>query len=170
MAEPFLSEIRIFSFNYPPKGWAFCNGQLLSIAQNTALFSLIGTYYGGNGQTTFQLPNLQGRAPLHSGPINSAVGTQGGEAAHTLTLGEIPTHFHTLQGQNVTATTGSPSSANLAQPVSNVGAVYATTAGDTTMAPQAIANAGNSQPHNNMQPYLTLNFCIALVGIFPSRN
>ena len=170
MSEPFLSEIRMFAFGFPPRGWSFCNGQTMPINQNQALFSLLGTSYGGNGVQTFQLPNLQQRAPLHVGPVNTYLGIQGGEAAHTLTIAEIPSHKHTLQAKNVAATVSSPAGANLAQPVTNVGSIYAPGTPNATMAPQTIANMGSGLPHDNMQPYLVMNFCIALVGIFPSRN
>ncbi len=165
MAEPFLSEIRIVTFNYPPRGWAFANGQILPINQNQPLFSLIGTSYGGNGQTNFQLPNLQGRVPIHYGH-DYTIGQQIGEYAHTLTLQEMPQHNHNAFG--------SPTNAN--QPVPN-NAVLGTAANVyrgydnlTPLQTSAISFAGGSQPHNNMQPYLVLNFCIALVGIFPSQN
>jgi microcystin-dependent protein len=174
MATPFLGEIRLISFNFPPKGWAFCNGQLLSIQQNTALFALLGTTYGGNGQTTFQLPNLQGRVPLHLGADgfgnNYVMGQQGGEATHTLSLAELPAHVHALQASNLAASMNSPFGAAPAQPAGAVGAIYGSATAITTMAPQAIGNTGGNQPHTNEQPYLVINFCIALVGIFPSRN
>jgi len=173
MAEPFLSEIRIFSFNFPPKGWAFANGQLLPINQNQALFSLLGTTYGGNGQIDFQLPNLQGKVPLYVG-IGFTLGSTAGEVNHTLITSEIPAHTHTLQAAAAVGTTGTPTGATAAQPVDQVGDVYGPAAGavtgPTTMAPQAISNAGGNLPHNNMQPYLVLNFCIALQGIFPSQT
>jgi len=171
MAEPFLSEIRIFSFNFPPKGWAFCNGQLLPINQNQALFSLLGTTYGGNGQTNFALPNLQGRAPVHFGNLN--LGEAAGEIAHTLTMSEMPAHPHGLNnnlaavGANTNATLGSAAGNFWA----NTGkANWSTGAPDNAHHPSAVANVGGSQAHTNMQPYLVLNFCIALQGIFPSRN
>ncbi|MCW3058903.1 MAG: phage Tail Collar domain protein [Capsulimonas sp.] len=169
MAEPFLSEIRIVSFDYPPKGWAFCNGQTLPINQNQALFSLLGTTYGGNGQTTFQLPNLQGRTPLHFGPINP-LGTAAGETTHTLTLSEMSVHSHALPVSTSLANASIPTGAVLAHPAATVGAVYSSTQIGPRMSPQMLTAVGGGQPHNNMQPYLVLNFCIALVGIFPSRN
>lgn len=167
MAEPFLSEIRIFSFNFAPKGWALCNGQFLPINQNQALFSLLGTTYGGNGQTTFALPNLQGRTPIHEGSGHT-LGEQGGEQAHTLTVAETPTHTHTLNGSSNAGTLivaagnlpGTSPSQMYQAPDNNLGA----------MNPASIPNAGGSQAHLNMQPFLTLNFAIALQGIFPSRN
>jgi len=169
-----LSEIRLVSFNFPPKGWAFCNGQTLAINQNQALFSLLGTNFGGNGQTTFALPNLQGRAPVHTGtdPFGNSyvMGQQSGEVNHTLLLTEMPQHVHTLIASNATANANSPAAAVPAEPVAAVGAIYGPVTASTTMAPQAIANTGGSQPHSNMQPYLVVSACIALNGIFPSRN
>lgn len=172
MAEPFLSEIRIFSFNFPPKGWAFCNGQLLPINQNQALFSLLGTTYGGNGQTNFALPNLRGRASIHEGS-GFTLGQAGGQSAHTVTMSEMPTHTHfqnsnmCIGGNNINATLGDPTSNYWAN---NGKAQYATNTLDQVMHPSAVTNVGGSQPHNNMQPYLVLNFCIALQGIFPSQT
>lgn len=166
MSEPFLAEIKIVSFNFAPKGWALCNGQLLPINQNQALFSLLGTIYGGNGQTNFALPNLQGRTPFHitSGFVQ---GQAGGEVAHTLTVNELPAHTHTLQANNTAATSGLPGTNALAQ--SNT-PVYAPAANLVAMAGASLSNIGGSQPHGNMQPYLVLNFVIALQGIYPSRN
>jgi microcystin-dependent protein len=165
MAEPFLSEIRIMSFGFAPKGWALCNGQLLPINQNQALFSLLGTTYGGNGSTDFALPNLQGKTPIHAGN-GFTLGQTGGEQAHTLSIAEIPTHIHNVQA----------SSTNANQPIS-AGALLAsaanlyTTPNDlASLTPQTVTNVGGSQAHSNMQPFLTLNFCIALQGIFPSQN
>ena len=172
MAEPFLSEIRIFSFNFPPKGWAFCNGQLLPINQNQALFSLLGTTYGGNGQTNFALPNLRGRASIHEGS-GFTLGQAGGQSAHTVTMSEMPTHTHfqnnnmCIGGNNINATLGDPTNNYWAN---NGKAQYATNTLDQVMHPSAVTNVGGSQPHNNMQPYLVLNFCIALQGIFPSQT
>jgi len=172
MAEPFLSEIRIFSFNFAPKGWALCNGQFLPINQNQALFSLLGTTYGGNGQTTFALPNLQGRSQLHNG-AGFDLGQAGGESAHTVNINEMPQHVHTLTtnmaagGTNPNATQGAAAGKYYA----NSGkATWNTAQPNSAMHPSAVASTGGSQPHNNMMPYLVLNFCIALQGIFPSRN
>jgi microcystin-dependent protein len=168
MAEPFLSEIRIFSFNFPPKGWAFCNGQLLPINQNQALFSLLGTTYGGNGQTTFALPNLQGQVPIHKGNGHT-LGEKAGSSSVTLTTTQLPQHMHVLQAVNAQATTNAPTTTMmLAQSTGSQG--YAAAANLTPMAPQAVSNVGGSQPHTNMMPYLVLNFCIALQGLFPSPN
>ena len=165
MSEPFLGEIRILSFSFAPSGWAFCDGQTLPINQNQALFSLLGTTYGGNGISTFALPNFQGRVPMHVGP-GFVLGQTLGEAGHTLLVNEMPSHTHVPVGSSNTPHVASPA-----------GAYWPTTSGGsyapsptTTLAPQAIASGGGSQPHDNMSPYLTLNFCIALQGIFPSRN
>ena len=165
MAEPFMGEIRIVSFNFAPKGWALCNGQLLPINQNQALFSLLGTVYGGNGQTTFGLPNLQSRVPIHVGS-GFTLGQPGGESAHTLTNTELPTHTHALMAQPATGTQLPAVAAFLAQ-ASNV---YRAADNLTALNAASVDNAGGSQPHTNMQPYLALNFCIALQGVFPSQN
>jgi microcystin-dependent protein len=170
MSEPFLGQILMVSFSFAPKGYAMCNGQLLPISQNAALFSLLGTFYGGNGTTTFALPNLQGSTPRHVGtdPSGSVVvlGQRGGEATHTLSLGEMPGHTHQVQGDPAAATTPAASghvwAANTASPYS--------TSSNTTMNPSAIGTVGGGQPHDNFQPYLVINFVIALQGIFPSRN
>jgi microcystin-dependent protein len=165
MAEPFLSEIRIMSFGFPPKGWALCDGQLLPINQNQALFSLLGTTYGGDGRVNFGLPNLQGRAPMHMGSGHT-LGERGGEQGHTLSISEIPTHTHSLQG--------SPTNGNVAPGVNNVLAaalnVYAPATNLIALGPTSVANVGGSQAHLNMQPFLVLNFSIALQGIFPSQT
>jgi microcystin-dependent protein len=174
MADPFVAEIRIFPFNFPPKGWAFCNGQLLPISQNTALFSLLGTTYGGDGKSTFALPNLQGSGAMHPGQGQGLslrdLGEIGGSEAVTLLQSEIPVHTHTF---GVTFENGSQGS--LAADVILAGSVGGqlyqsnTSANIVQLAPQALALAGGGLPHNNMQPYLTLNFCIALQGVFPPR-
>ncbi len=169
MAEPFLSEIRIMSFGFPPKGWALCDGQLLPINQNQALFSLLGTTYGGDGRVNFGLPDLQGRAPIHMGSGHT-LGERGGEQGHTLSISELPQHTHTESATSATATTPTPTSAlMLAQ--STAAFFYASAAsGLAAMAPNALANVGGSQAHLNMQPFLVLNFSIALQGIFPSQT
>jgi microcystin-dependent protein len=166
MSTPFLSEIKIISFNFPPKGWAFCNGQFLPINQNQALFSLLGTTYGGNGQTTFALPDLRGKTPIHMGSQFN-LGQTGGEIAHTLTQSEMPQHTHLAMGNDGTATTADPTNAFWANGGDNV---YSTGNPATAMAPSTVGNIGGSQAHQNMSPYLVLNFIIALQGIFPSRN
>ncbi len=168
--EPFLGEISIVSFNFPPKGWAFCNGQFLPINQNQALFALLGTMYGGNGQTTFALPDLRDRIPMHFGEGHNQ-GERAGEASHTLTLQEMPQHIHTYNGVSNAADQPTPVGNVLAStdPVA-FGSVYGPPQGLEAMAAQMVSNAGGSQPHNNLQPVLTLNFVIALQGIFPSRN
>jgi microcystin-dependent protein len=168
---PFLGEISIFAFGFAPRGWAFCNGQLLAIAQNQALFALLGTTYGGNGQTTFALPNLQGRAAVSQGqgPGLSpyTLGQTGGETAHTLTSQEMPSHTH---GANPSSdTTQMSPQAHYWAPNINGNATYSTTS-TGVMSPNAVATSGNSQPHANMQPNLPINFCIALSGVFPSQN
>ena len=165
MAEPFLSEIRIMSFGFPPKGWALCNGQLLPINQNQALFSLLGTTYGGDGRVNFALPNLQGRVPIHMGNGHT-LGEKGGEQAHTLTTGEMTQHIHFLSA--------SPTNANIPTAEGNFfgGAnnAYSPPASFTTLAPATVSSVGGSQAHLNQQPFLTLSFCIALQGIFPSQT
>ena len=170
MAEPFLSEIRIMSFNFAPKGWAMCNGQLMQINQNQALFSLLGTTYGGDGRVNFALPDLRSRVPIHMGS-GFTLGERGGEQAHTLSISELPTHTHVANGVNVAATTGDPSNALLAQASQALGLMYlAPPTNLGAMNPQSIANTGGSQAHLNRQPFLTLTFCIALQGIFPSQT
>jgi microcystin-dependent protein len=167
MSEPFLAEIRIVSFNFAPKGWALCNGQLLPINQNQALFSLLGTTYGGNGQTTFALPDLRGRTPLHMGN-GLVLGERSGEEAHTLLLNEMPTHTHMLSASNQPANVGEPNNAYWG--TLNAGTIFSNGAPNTTMNSALVTTVGGSQPHTNMQPSLVLNFIIALQGIFPSRN
>jgi microcystin-dependent protein len=169
MSTPYLAEIRITSFAFPPKGWALCNGQLLPINQNQALFALLGTTYGGNGQTTFALPNLQGRAPMHfSGAYPQ--GQAGGEESHALTAAEMPTHAHALRGSSRVAASSSPNAGVLAAPAHTATPAYAAAADLVPLNPAAIAATGGSQPHENRPPYLAVNFIIALQGIFPSRN
>jgi microcystin-dependent protein len=165
VADPFLGEIRIMSINFAPKNWTMCNGQFLPINQNQALFSLLGTTFGGNGQTTFALPDLRGRVPIHAG-AGFGIGQAGGEQAHTLTSSEMPMHIHFLNA--------SSSNADVVSPVDNVLAqssqLYGPATQLTALDPSTNGNAGGSQAHQNMQPYLTLTFCIALIGIFPSPN
>ena len=165
MAEPFLSEIRMMSFGFPPKGWAFCNGTLLPINQNQALFSLLGTTYGGDGRVNFGLPNLQRRTPMHMGSGHT-LGELGGEQAHTLSISEIPTHVHTLSGTTIGADTPT-ATGNLLASAANL---YTGAASLTSLNPATLGNTGGSQAHPNMQPFLTINFSIALQGIFPSQN
>jgi len=164
--DPFLSEIRLFSINYPPKGWALCNGQTLPINQNQALFSLLGTTYGGNGQTTFQLPDLRGRVPIHFGS-GFSLGQTGGQEAHTVTAAEMPQHTHALAAGTEVGTLIVPGGSLLARTPSNP---YADPGNLAVMSAGTVTTVGGSQPHENRQPYLTLTFCIALVGIFPSQT
>lgn len=166
MAEPFLGELRTFSFNFAPNGWAMCNGQFLAIAQNQALFALLGTTYGGNGTTTFALPNVQGRIMIGF-TANFPQGQVGGEATHTLQMSEMPQHGHSFNVSNAAGTAPNPSGAFYAAAPSPE-KLYTTTGPDSSA--QVLLPAGGSQPHNNMQPFNVLNVCIALQGIFPSRN
>jgi len=166
MPVPFLGEVKMISWNFPPKGWAFCNGQLLPINQNQALFSILGTTYGGNGQTNFALPDLRGRAPYHVGQ-GLTEGEKAGEEVHTLTISEMPSHNHIANGSSVAGTLLSPADNTWGVTTQNP---YAPAAPDGSMAPTTIGNIGGSQAHNNMQPYLVINFIIALQGIFPSQN
>jgi len=169
MAEPFISEIRMFSFSFAPQGWALCNGQLLPINQNQALFSLLGTTYGGNGQTNFALPDLRGRTPIHTG-AGHTLGERAGEQAHTLSIAQLPGHTHQARGNASNATTPDPTNNFLAVPSSALGSVYGPAEHLVAMNPAMLGNTGGSQAHLNMQPFLTMSFCIALQGIFPSRN
>ena len=165
MAEPFLSEIRIMSFNFAPKGWAMCNGQLLPINQNQALFSLLGTTYGGDGRVNFALPDLRSRVPIHMGS-GFTLGEKGGEQAHTLSIAEIPTHTHVANGTSTTGNTPVPTG-NLLGQANNA---YRSPDNFVSLNPTTIGNVGGSQAHLNMQPFLVLTFCIALQGIFPSQT
>jgi microcystin-dependent protein len=171
MADPFVAEIRIFPFNFPPKGWAWCDGQLMPISQNTALFSLLGTVYGGDGKSTFGLPDMQGNAPVHAGqgPGLSLydLGQMGGSETVTLLESEIPAHNHTLVGDEDDATFKTPQ--NMFMAGGNAMYLSVSPTVNTTLAPQALTPAGGDQPHNNMMPYLTLYFNIALQGVFPPR-
>jgi microcystin-dependent protein len=176
VTNPFVAEIRIFPFNFAPTGWAFCNGQLLPLSQNTALFSLLGTTYGGDGKSNFALPNMQGNAPMHpgQGPGLSLhdLGETGGETTVSLLESEIPSHSHALQASPRDANLDNPSPSN-ALGRSAPQQLYfqqATTPSLTAMSDNTIAPAGGDQPHNNLMPYLTLNFCIALQGVFPPRS
>lgn len=170
MADPFVAEIRIFPFNFAPKGWAFCDGQVLPLSQNTALFSLLGTTYGGDGKSNFALPDLQGRAPMHpgQGPGLSLhdLGESGGSETVTLLESEIPAHSHTLNTSTIPADALAPSKFA----VGTGNNAYAPPGNIAFAAPEALAPAGGNLPHNNMQPYLTLSFCIALQGVFPPRG
>jgi microcystin-dependent protein len=165
VAEPFLSEIRIMSFTFAPRGWALCNGQLLPINQNQGLFSLLGTTFGGDGRVNFALPDLRGRTPLHVGGSHT-LGERGGEQAHTLSIAELPTHTHPFNASQANANVPTPGNSMFG--TSNN--MYAAPANLTSINAQTITNVGGSQAHLNMQPFLTLSFCIALQGIFPSPN
>lgn len=172
MADPFVAEIRIFPFNFAPRGWAFCNGQLLPISQNTALFSLLGTYYGGDGKSTFALPNLQGNVPVHPGQgpglSDYYLGQTGGSETVTLLESEIPAHAHQLRCVNGDGDQALPTNNTWGATPSGANPYISPSNGN--MSPQALGVTGGSLPHNNMQPYLTLNFCIALQGVFPPRG
>ncbi|HEX3153388.1 MAG TPA: tail fiber protein [Candidatus Angelobacter sp.] len=167
MSGPFVGEIRMFAGNFAPAGWAFCNGALIPIDQNDTLFQLIGTTYGGDGETTFALPNLQSRIPVHVGP-GFALGQSGGAETVTLTASQIPAHSHVPQGQSGTGNLGDPTGGVWAQP--STGTVYSSAAPSLTMDPAAIGSAGGSQPHDNMVPFLVVNFILSLFGIFPSQT
>ena len=170
MAEPFLSEIRIMSFVFPPKGWALCDGQLLPINQNQALFSLLGTTFGGDGRVNFGLPDLRGRTPIHVGSGHT-LGERGGAQTHTLSISEIPTHRHSLNASSNAASTNIPVATSTVWGNSSPNQVYNSAGGNlVAMGISVLSNLGGSQAHLNMQPFLTLNFSIALQGIFPSRN
>jgi microcystin-dependent protein len=166
MAEPFLSEIKIVAFNFPPRGWALCNGQFLPINQNQALFSLLGTNYGGNGQTTFALPNLRGRVPIHRGSGHT-LAEAAGSTAVTVNIQQLPTHLHQVQASQ---SNGNSALANNTTILAAALNCYGPANSLTTLQPASVSNVGGSQAHNNMMPYLVLNFIIALQGIFPSQN
>jgi microcystin-dependent protein len=185
MGQPYVGELKIVSWNFPPKGWALCNGQSLAIAQNQALFSLLGTTFGGNGVTTFLLPDLRGRGPLHAGTMPGGStyipGQRAGESSHTLLVSELPLHPHTASGNNTvdaasntnTATSSTSLGQSIGTPPTGVAFtanMYGSGTPTVALAPQTIVPAGGSQPHDNMQPYTVLNYIIALVGVFPSRN
>jgi microcystin-dependent protein len=165
MSNPYLGEIKIISWNYAPKGWSFCDGQLLPINQNQALFSILGTTYGGDGRQTFGLPDLRGRAPIYVGN-GHVLGEKTGEENHTVNISEMPAHNHLVSASSANPDQGSPAGNEWASQASS----YSTLAANTALNPSAITSIGGSQPHSNMQPYLVLNFVIALQGIFPSRN
>src|SRR5437762_13299757 len=169
MAEPFLSEIRIMSFGFPPKGWALCDGQLLPINQNQALFSLLGTTYGGDGRVNFGLPNLQARTPIHMGSGHT-LGERSGEQSHTLSISEIPTHVHAIHATSANADPSASPGATTMLAKASGDSIYGNAANLVALDPGAVGNAGGSQAHLNMQPFLVLSFCIALQGIFPSPN
>jgi microcystin-dependent protein len=164
MAEPFLAEIRIMSFGFPPKGWADCNGQLLPINQNQGLFSLLGTTYGGDGRVNFALPDLRSRVPIHQSSSHT-LGEKGGEQAHTVSISEIPTHTHTLMASSSVGDVAPASGHVLASALNLYGSNS-----PVALAPESVTNVGGSQAHLNMQPFLALRFCIALQGIFPSQT
>lgn len=171
MSEPFLAEVRMVGFNFAPRGWAFCDGQILPINQNQSLYSLLGTTYGGDGRTSFALPDLRGRTPIHVGASNGTphtLGQKSGEETHILSLNETPAHNHGVQVSTAAADSPTPSGTVLAQ----AEMIYHNPTGvpKTTMNNATLTNAGGGQAHDNMQPYLAVNFCIALRGLFPSRN
>lgn len=168
MSEPFLAEVRMVGFNFAPRGWAFCDGQILPINQNQSLYSLLGTTYGGDGRTSFALPDLRGRVPIHVGRSNGAdhrLGSKSGEETHTLSGNEMPQHNHSFQASSTAADSQTANGNVLAS-----GQVYHAATNAQSMKSGTIRNAGGNQAHNNMQPYLAVNFCIALQGLFPSRN
>ena len=167
MAEPFLSEIRLMSFGFAPKGWALCNGQLMPINQNQGLFSLLGTTFGGDGRVNFALPDLRGRVPIHVG-IGHTLGERGGEQAHTLSIAELPQHTHVLQASTVAANAPVPTNDLFAPSGGNQ--FFGPPNNLVSLQPPSVTNTGGSQAHLNMQPFLTLSYCIALQGIFPSPN
>jgi len=173
MSEPFLAEVRMVGFDFAPRGWAFCDGQILPISQNQSLYSLLGTTYGGDGRTSFALPDLRGRTPIHVGRSDGgeqhALGSKGGEEAHTLSVNEMPLHDHSFTASSAQGTTDVPQTNQvLSRSARDVYRDQATSL--TSLIPAAIANTGGSRAHENMQPFLAVNFCIALQGLFPSRN
>jgi len=177
MSDQFLGEIRIFGYNFPPRGWAMCNGQLLPISQNTALFSLLGTFYGGDGKSNFALPNMQGNVPVGSGQgaglSDYVLGETTGSATVTLLQSELPQHAHGLNADTSTGTSANPSGALISVPAINPRqphAMYSSSSANSAMLAGNLLPTGGSQPHNNLQPYLVVNFCVAMQGIFPARN
>jgi microcystin-dependent protein len=172
MSEPFLAEVRIVGFNFAPRGWAFCDGQILPINQNQSLYSLLGTTYGGDGRTSFALPDFRGRTPIHkgsSGGANHTLGQKSGEETHTLATNEIPQHKHQLSASTNNATAEDPNNATWAKSTERIYAAHNVATG-TAMSSTVISNAGGGQAHENMQPFLAMNYCIALQGLFPSRD
>ena len=170
MSEPFLAEVRIVAFNFAPRGWAFCDGQILPISQNQSLYSLLGTTYGGDGRTSFALPDLRGRTPIHVGSSNGSIhllGQKGGEETHTLSAAEMPQHNHVVNVSSANATASAPDGNILAR---SPDPAYESSTNVGAMGAGTVPNVGGGQAHNNMQPSLVLNFCIALRGLFPSRN
>lgn len=165
MSEPFLAEVRMVGFNFAPRGWAFCDGQILPINQNQSLYSLLGTTYGGDGRTSFALPDLRGRVPMHVGN-GVTEGQKSGEETHTLSVNEIPQHQHVAQASTNTGSTTNPTGQVLGQALN----VYANPTATTALHAGSVTNVGGGQAHNNMQPSIAINFCIALQGLFPSRN
>ncbi|MEM8696423.1 MAG: tail fiber protein [Pseudomonadota bacterium] len=171
MSEPCLSENRLMGFNFAPRGWAFCDGQILPINQNQSLYSLLGTTYGGDGRTSFALPDLRGRTPMHVGRSNGGadhrLGQKTGEETHTISAAEMPQHDHNLMASSDAVASNDPTGRVLGN---NQGLIYHAPATPVSMAPNSVANVGGGQAHENMQPYIAVNFCIALRGLFPSRN
>ncbi len=167
MSEPFLAEIRIVGFNFAPRGWAFCDGQILPINQNQSLYSLLGTTYGGDGRTSFALPDLRGRVPIHAG-FGFALGGRSGEETHTVAANEMPQHSHTLRGSGNDGDANRPDGRVLAREVGGLYRQYPSSL--VALGAGSVTNVGGGQTHENMQPYLAVNFCIALQGLFPSRN
>lgn len=170
MSEPFLAEVRLMGFNFAPRGWAFCDGQILPINQNQSMYSLLGTTYGGDGRASFALPDLRGRTPIHVGRSNGGQfhteGQKSGEETHTLSVNEMPNHDHSLEATSAMAVTTTPTGQLLAE----TSGFYRAPPASTNLSDATVANTGGSQAHDNMQPYIAVNFCIALQGLFPSRN
>jgi microcystin-dependent protein len=174
MSDPFIGEIRLFGFNFAPQGWAQCNGQLLPISQNTALFSILGTTYGGDGRTTFGLPNLQGQTPLHTGQgpglSDRQLGESGGEPSVTLNVSEMPLHAHAVAASSTIADQSNPTNTVWATGAGGRGQNFYTRGAGVPMSNQALGATGGNQPHNNLPPYLVLNFCICVSGVYPQRS
>lgn len=174
MSEPFLAEVRLFGFNFAPRGWALCDGQILPINQNQSLYSLLGTTYGGDGRTTFALPDLRGRVPIHVGRSNGGglhqLGEKSGEETHTLSAAEMPQHTHNAHASTTDGDTPLPEGTVLASTPAQIYRPFSGGTSDTTLHPGTVANVGGGQAHDNLQPFLAVNFAIALQGLFPSRN